>query len=148
MDYVTKLKIFQKRQPETLTMVTVIYSQLKYTTSDLVYVSQLSLLKLHIYNIPFADLMLSELDDWMSDDGSDGDEDKEGDDDDDDDDGMKKKKKVQAKGRKQHGKLIFFPPRFACIRFNFFQAKHVIESDEKSSAGADSSEDEHLPGVS
>lgn len=48
-------------------------------------------------------LMLSELDDWMSDDGSDGDEDKEGEDDDDDEGNMKKKKKVPAKGRKQHG---------------------------------------------
>lgn len=53
--------------------------------------------------------MLSELDDWMSDDGSDGDEDREGEDDDADEGNMKKKKKVQAKGRKQHGGLnIFF----------------------------------------
>lgn len=52
--------------------------------------------------------MLSELDDWMSDDGSDGDEDKEGEDDDADEGNMKKKKKVQAKGRKQHGEFNIF----------------------------------------
>lgn len=56
-----------------------------------------------------ADLMLSELDDWMSDDGSDGDEDKEGEEEEEDEDSMKKKKKkVQAKGRKQHGELLCF----------------------------------------
>lgn len=48
--------------------------------------------------------MLSELDDWMSDDESDR-EDGEGEEDD-DDQPKKKKKKVQSKGRTQQGKCI------------------------------------------
>lgn len=50
--------------------------------------------------------MLSELDDWMSDEESDR-EDGEGEEDD-DDQPKKKKKKVQSKGRTQQGKYILY----------------------------------------
>lgn len=57
-------------------------------------------------------MMLSELDDWMSDEESEGGD--EGNDDDDDTSLKKKKKKIQSKGRHQHGKFAFFSHMVKC----------------------------------